>query len=198
MATFQGFELISNFSAVFTFLLTFSIVYGVLAVTNIFGDKNSKTLAPIFAFSISILASFSPIFVNIISAMAPWFITIIIAFFFVLLFLRFLGVNDDMFENFFSGDVKEKTTLIYWVIVIVLVVVVLTVSLQIGDAVGPYVGGEQNNVSLDDTSLDIPSSSGDSFAENLGAAIFHPNVVGAFMIMLIASLAIRQLSQENY
>lgn len=200
MATFQGFELISNFSGIFAFLFTFSVTYGVLSVTNIFGEKNGKTLNPIVAVSISMLAAFSSTFVGIISMISPWFIIMMISFFFVILFLKFLGLNDSMLTDFFKGSAKEKRTVIYWIIVAVSVIIVMGISLQIGDEIGPYVGGGQSNVSSGQPNLDVPASngvSGDSFAENLGAALFHPNVVGAFFIMLFASLAIRQLSQAD-
>ena len=201
MATFQGFELLSNFSGIFTFLFTFSVVYGVLAVTNLFGDKNGKTLNPVLAVSISVLASFSSSFVGIVSSISPWLITLLIAIFFVMLFLKFLGLSDSTISSFFSGSAKEKKTLIYWIIVAVAVIVVLAISLQVGDEVGPYVGGGESNVSgsvpSSPSGESAPTGSGDSFAENLGATLFHPNVVGAFLIMLFASLAIRQLSQSN-
>ncbi len=195
MATFEGFELISNFSGVFSFLLTFSIVYGVLSVTNVF-KENGKTLNPILAFSISLLASLSSVYINMVSTMAPWLIILVVGVFFVMLFLRFLGVSDDMFTGFFSGSAKEKKTVIYWVIIAVIIIVTVSVSIEIGDEVGPYVGERSSNVT-DESPADVPTGSGNAFADNLGATLFHPKVVGAFLILLIASLAVRQLSQTD-
>ncbi len=196
MATAEGFGLLGNFSGIFTFLFAFAVIYGVLSITNIFGDKSGKTVNPIIAFSLALMASFSDFFVNTIALMSPWLIMIVVAIFFVLLILRFLGVSESTLENFFSSDgPMEKKTVVYWVIGMAVAVVALTISLQVGDDIGPYVGGgdvgEVNETAP--ANGDIPTGEG-TFADNLAATIFHPKVVGSFLVILFASFAIRQLS----
>ena len=195
MPTVEGFELLSNFAGIFTFLFTFAVVYGVLSVTNIFGDKTGKTVNPIIAFAMAMLASFSTMFIRIISTLSPWLIVAIVSVFFIMLLLRFLGVEEDVITGFFKSDSQDKKTVIYWAIVLVIIVVTLVISIEIGDEVGPYVGdGTAGNHTGEIPDGDVP---GGAFAENLGAALFHPKVIGSFLIMLFASLAIRQLSLEK-
>jgi hypothetical protein len=202
MATFGGVELLSNFQAVFTFLFMFAVSYGVLSSISIFGDK-SKTVNPVIAFTLAILSTFAPFMVNLISMMSPMFIIFMFAIFFIMVLLKFLGVDDSMITSFFNGSeryqTKQKRMLVYWVIIIVLILVVLIpVSIQFGDEVGPYVGGgNSSEVSSGTTSSGNPDTATDSFSANLGATLFHPKVVGAFLIILLASLAVRQLSLED-
>ena len=193
MATVESFELLSNFAGIFTFLFTFAVIYGVLSITNLFGDKTGKSINPIIAFAMAMLASFSGMFVNIITTLSPWLIIAIITVFFIMLLLRFLGVEEEVITGFFKGDAEQKTTVIYWAIIIIVIVVTMVISIEIGDEVGPYVGGEGGS----NQTGDIPQENvpGGAFAENLGAALFHPKVIGSFVIMLFASLAIRQLAR---
>ncbi len=195
MPTVEGFELLSNFAGIFTFLFTFAVIYGVLSVTNLFGDKTGKTVNPIIAFAMAIMASFSPMFIRIIATLSPWLILTIVTVFFIMLLLRFLGVEENVITDFFKSDSSEKKTVIYWAIVMMIGVVALVVSIEIGDMVGPYVGGEVNHTAGEvPPDADVP---GGPFVENLGATLFHPKVIGSFLIMLFASLAIRQLSLEK-
>ena len=60
MATFPGFDFLSNFSGIFTFLFSFSLIYGILEVTHPFGDKK-QNIHSIIALSLSVLLMFSKI-----------------------------------------------------------------------------------------------------------------------------------------
>ncbi|MFP4117856.1 MAG: hypothetical protein ACLFTR_02940 [Candidatus Woesearchaeota archaeon] len=197
MPTVEGFELLSNFAGIFTFLFTFAVVYGVLSVTNLFGEKTGKAVNPIIALAMAMMASFSSMFIRIVAALSPWLIVAIIAIFFILLFLRFLGLEQSTISDFFSGTASEKRTVIYWTISIVVIVVALVVSIEIGDEVGPYVKEDGQSDTGDTGDAPPDDVSGDSFAENLGAALFHPKVIGSFLIMLFASLSIRQLANTK-
>ena len=82
MATFfEGFEFMSNFSVVFTFLFVYALVYGILLTTNPFKDEGKKNLYAIIAFTASILVLFSGTVTNVVSFMAPWFILAILVVF---------------------------------------------------------------------------------------------------------------------
>ncbi|MFP4656746.1 MAG: hypothetical protein ACLFNK_04170, partial [Candidatus Woesearchaeota archaeon] len=70
MPTVEGFELLSNFAGIFTFLFTFAVVYGVLSVTNLFGEKTGKAVNPIIALAMAMMASFSSMFIRIVAALS--------------------------------------------------------------------------------------------------------------------------------
>ncbi|MFW6230856.1 MAG: hypothetical protein ACOC32_02420, partial [Nanoarchaeota archaeon] len=164
MATFQGMELLSNFAAIFTFLFMFAVTYGVLSMTQMFGEKNNKTLNPIIAFAVSILAAFTPSFVGIMMRISPMFVMAVMIAFFILIILRFLGVPQQTIEDFFKGDNKQKQSVIYWVIIVVILIVTLGISLEVGEEVGPYLGGG-NASDVDDTEIPDAATDGEVLTE---------------------------------
>ena len=215
MATFEGFTLLSNFTGIFTFLFIFSVSLGVLSTTKIFGEKG-KQLNPLIALTLAFFSLLTPGFSQAIAVMAPVLVVIVVGVFFIMLILLFLGVQPDQFKTFFSAEgPRENKAVIFAVLWLVLIVVSIVVSLQVGDEVGPYIGGNDDddettqNTTADNT-LQGDSDQGniqgesassgslsDDFASNLGATLFHPKVLGGFLILLFASIAVRQISTDE-
>lgn len=206
MATFEGFELLGNFSKIFTFLFVFAVTYGVLELTNLF-KNNKKTLNPLISISLAVMVLFSEGISGIIEFTAPWFVILMISLVFIGLFLRFLGIESEQFTAFFRSDSSDRSTIIYWVLVLVGVIVLLGVGQEYGQSVGPYLDDQSNNTVSDsgtgststtkigDTTVTTGDTATGDFSTNLGATIFHPKIIGAIIILIFASFTVRQIAK---
>ena len=202
MAAFQGIELLGNFSGIFTFLFVFAVTYGVLQLTGLFKDSG-KTLHPIIAVSLAVLVLFSQRIVRVIEYAAPWFVIFMISIMFIIIILKFLGVPDEAFEAFFArgkGAPRQQTTVIYWTLVIVGIIMALGISQEFGQDAGPYLGDQENvstTTQLGGTTIVTGDTGTGDFQQNFGATIFHPKVLGAVIILIFASFAIRQIAKVD-
>jgi hypothetical protein len=206
MATFPGLDLTSNFAPIFTFLLSFSLIYGFMAKTKPFGEK--KGIDSLVALSFSVLLLFSTKAVNIFSFIAPWFvITVIVGFFTIFIFLIF-GVNMDTISKTLTQGEYSKT-ISGTIIAIVLILVVFAFSIEFGQDVGPYLGGSDSTISESTSNSSTSQTTGSDsdvtgtgtatsdFKDNLGATLFHPKVLGMIIIFLIGSFSIRFIAGKD-
>jgi hypothetical protein len=189
MAIFPGLDLLSNFAGIFTLLFAFAVIYGILNVVNLFGDK-SKTLNPLIAISGSLLLLLSNRFVGVVEAVAPWFVIMAFMLFFMLLLLRFAGVEESAITNFFKTG-RQRQTVIYTILISVLLLMLYGVSQEFGQDVGPYLGSDNTSSVAQSTAVVSDETGTDNFQQNFGATIFHPKVLGLVAILLIGSFAIR-------
>lgn len=199
MATFPGLDLLQNFDSIFTFLFTFSLIYGVLEVTKPFG-KDKNNIHSMISFTLSVLMLFSGKATNVIAFMAPWFVISIVALFFILLTIMMFGVDIETIKGVATGKRYGKV-ISYWAISVVVIILLLALSLEFGQDVGPYL--EEDDVQPGDTVVETQvgnrtvkagQTNTESFESNLGAAIFHPKVLGLITMLVIASFTIRLLA----
>ena len=74
MATIFDLALLEEFSAVFTIILVYVIIYGVLEVG---GFLKNKGLNAIIALAIALLVALSSTFTTVLTQMTPWFVIMI-------------------------------------------------------------------------------------------------------------------------
>lgn len=206
MAVFPGIDLLSSFSAFFTFLFSFAIIYGVLEVSKVFGAERGKTLNPLVAVSVSIMMLFSGRVINVMENIAPWFVLLVLTAVMIYMILGFLGVptSGESVTSFFQGKGQGRT-IIYFVIIAIILIVAYAISAEFGqDALEG--GTDTDKLTQTDTvietdangvAVDSGDTATDDFDQNFGATIFHPKVLGMVAILLIASFTIRLLSQKD-
>ncbi|MBS3155078.1 hypothetical protein J4404_01120 [Candidatus Woesearchaeota archaeon] len=168
MATLLDTGLLYYFLPFITFLFIFSIVYIILENTDWMG-KN-KSLKFIAALSIALISLFAGGVVDLINYIVPWFVFIFI--FLILLFmgLTFLGIEKDIVWNNLS---------IWTVMVISFLLLLIGITQVYSNIFTPYAGGNVTKTIGSETLR----------------TIFHPRVLGALFILIVASLTIRFVSQ---
>mgnify|MGYP006292350407 CR=1 FL=1 len=155
-STFVDLGLFGGLSAIFTFILIFVIVYGLLTVQRLFkvGD-GEKGLYALIALSTALLATFSGVAVEFIAFLTPWFTVFIIFIFFVFFIFR-MWAGDD--ENYFQDALKNNNGLRWTLIVVAILILIAALSNTFGQGLlegNPEIEGQpqQQVVDTDGTSF---------------------------------------------
>ncbi|MBS3163301.1 hypothetical protein J4427_01290 [Candidatus Woesearchaeota archaeon] len=164
MATLLDTGLLYHFLPLVTFLFIFSLVYIILDNTDWMGTN--KTLKFIVALSIALVSLFAGGVVDLINYIVPWFVFIFV--FLILLFmgLTFLGIEKQVVWNNLS---------IWTVMVIAFLLLIIGITQVYGEIFTPYAG---SNVTK-------------TIGSETLRTLFHPRVLGAIFILIIASLSVR-------
>lgn len=173
MVTVLDVSLLQHFEFVFPFLFIVTAVFAILIKMKMF-DQN-KTWAALIAFSLAIMASFSPIVVTAINIMAPWIILLIVFIILALLAITALGpTHDDI-----MGVIKnEDFEFISWVLVGIIAVIGFgSFAKAVADAGGFGEAG-------------VAASQQEAA---FYATVLHPKVLGLILIMLIAFFTIQRV-----
>lgn len=192
MATFLDIGILQHFSSIFTFILVYIIIYGTLEVNSPFG-KDKKGLHALIALAISFIIIVSKIAMFIIGYMTPWFVVLFLFIFFILFAVRMFGSSD----KDITGILKNRSV---YPIIIVFVVIIIISSLSA--AFGQQLLEKNTDEELDDNGEAVviedgktPSTSTNSFSENLVNTLFHPKVLGMIVILLIGLFALLFLTR---
>lgn len=177
MATILDVSLLTRFSAFFAFLFVFVMVYGILSFSKFFGGN--KSLQVFLGFLIAIFVLITPKMGQVFLFVVPWltFLFILIAFLF--LAYKMFGITDADLHSV----IKSERGLM-WAI---LSVVVLTMIWGV-----VHVYGTPNIPAADGT---MEPAGG--FTSTIGAVFFHPTVLGAVFLLLLAVFAIGILAGES-
>lgn len=165
--------ILGYFTPVIVFLAVWVIFYGVLQKTELLGKNQG--LNTLIAFCIAFLFIITATASKLITILLPWLaILIVIAMAAILLFM-FMGISGEKV----AGAVSDQT----WTIVIILIVLLVIALTQV---FGPSVRElTQEN-----------AEEGDSFMKTVGEILFHPSVLGMFLILVIASIAAKFITQS--
>jgi hypothetical protein len=128
MATFFDFALLREFSSIFTWVLIFVVVYGVLEVTNFLHNRG---LHAIMAITLTVLVSISGVTTNVVTSLAPWFVIIAFFLFFFFSLTSFMGI-----EKTGVLSVLGNNQAFWWVfvpLIIALVVALINAGQQGGE-----------------------------------------------------------------
>ncbi len=183
MVTFLDVTLLESFAPIFSFLLVFIIVYGILAHFKVLGEN--KLVQFTIAFVLGVIVLFSKTAIGMISYMAPWFIVFIFFLFFFLLLFMAGGVTQEEI----AGALKRGLGLQWAIAIIAIVLFGAAFAANLGEDVGPYLRGENKTISADERG-DVATQ---DVGKNVGATLFHPKVLGMLLILLIAVSAISLL-----
>lgn len=187
MATFLDIIFLEKFGAIFSFLLVFSIMYGILHFTKAFGDN--KILHFFIPFILGIFILISPVAVGMISYMTPWFVVLFFFIIFIMIAYKMFGISD---ENI--ADTLRRGLGLQWAIFIVAMIILLAaLSANLGKAAFPYLEDGKNETTVNG---EANVATGD-IGKNVAATIFHPKVLGFLAILLIATATIGLLGGKR-
>ncbi|MFH1850625.1 MAG: hypothetical protein ABH879_10700 [archaeon] len=181
MATPLDLGLLQDFSIIFSMLLVFALVYGILAVVKVFGDN--KGLDALVAIVAALLILLAPNIGKVINVMVPWFVVMLIFVFFLLTWYMFMGAD----KGTILSAMKENRSITYWILI-------LSVIILLGSLGTVYFTGEGGRPSsttaaglpINATEGDVSQTGGAAF----WATLFHPKILGFILIMLIGTFTI--------
>jgi hypothetical protein len=122
MATFLDMSLIGSAKVIFTFLLVYVIIWGLLSWIRPFGKDVGTGPYAIIGLVGAFLTVISPTMKMLIEFVTPWFLFLVILIFFVLFAIRMFNVNE---QNLFSIISQAPV----YVMIIAIVVVIMIFGL---------------------------------------------------------------------
>lgn len=173
MVTPLDISLLRQFDVIFPFLFIVTIVYAILVRMDFF---ENKTWAALIAFSLAIVTSFSKVAVLTINYMAPWIVLIVIMLVMILLTITALGGTHQNITDVITA--KDYDFIIYIIIGVVLIVGFGSFAKAVVDVGGGF------GVPTEGTPQEIAFYN----------TIFHPQVLGLILIMIIAFFTIMKIS----
>jgi hypothetical protein len=184
MATPLSLGILENFSVIFIFIFIWAVLFGIFEIINIFGD-GKRNLNAIVAFVVALIAAITPDFVFIIKTILPWTSLMIVFFFFLFAIPLFMGLGKDDVLTFLGG--KKKIAVVGWVLGAMIFLILYSLSQIHGDELLNY--GDTGEF------IEAENGTATGFQENLFKTVFNPQIIGLFMFMIIAVLAITYLSR---
>jgi len=191
MGVFLDVSIIKNFSAVFTFILVFVIIYGLMQSLKLLGENKNGAHA-LIAVVVAFLVSMSTGVTTVLQTFTPWFTILIIVIFFILFAVRLFGVKtEDITKTFMN-----KTSIMTWILILTAVIILFSLGAGFGQTSleeGQHSGNTTSVVSGNTT---VPTDTG-SFSQNLYNTLYHPKVLGLILIMLIVVIAMMFLTDAD-
>ena len=175
MATILDIGILEYFTPVFVFLFIFAVLYAILDKTGLLGDN--KALKSLVAFTLSLMFVLTQNLMKLVTVMTPWFVVLVIAALFIMLFFMFVGAKAEDVSKVFT----EKTTV--WIILVVMLIIFSYAMTQVyGTDIHSIYGeaGQEESGTLN---------------EAVGRILFHPKMLGVVLILVIAAQAIRLIAQ---
>ncbi|MFH1212156.1 MAG: hypothetical protein V1659_04500 [Candidatus Woesearchaeota archaeon] len=203
MATFLDVGLVKHAASVFTFILVFVIMYGLMEYKEMFG-RDRRSLRGLIAFSVALFVLISPGSSAFIQFITPWFFVLVLIAFLILLVMFMFGED----EAHIKQVVREKE--IFWYVFVFIVIIVLfglgnvfgqgLLSKQPGTADGENASVSETGDTSDAGMIGAAangklSPASTSYQQNVVATLFHPKILGFILIMIVALFAIMFLTQ---
>jgi hypothetical protein len=191
MTTFLDISIIKNFSTVFTFILVFVLVYGLLEAFKVFGEGR-RGINAIIGMVIAFLVSISSGVVTVIQTFTPWFTILIIVIFFILFAVRMFGVS--------TGDItkafQNKSSIMTFILIFT--AIILLFSLGSGFGQQALDQGQKNGTTTSTATGNTTAvTDTGSFNQNLYNTLYHPKILGLILIMLIVVVAMLLLTDVD-
>lgn len=186
MVTFLETGLLNYFSIIFPALLIFVLVYALLQKIKILGE--SKTVNALVAIALGFIVLLSESVLSIINFAAPWFVIFFIFMVLLLVVFKLMGASD---ENI-AGVIRTDKVVQWTIIAISLIIVVAAFANVYGQKLLPFTTEEVNDTETGETiSVATPS-----FSTNVAAVFFHPKMLGAIFLLLVAVFTIALITKE--
>ncbi|MFP4524554.1 MAG: hypothetical protein ACLFO2_04570 [Candidatus Woesearchaeota archaeon] len=194
MAAVVSTEFLGNFSLVFTFLLAYVIVYGILELTKPFGGEK-KGLHAMVAAAMSLLVIVSPTLVAMMNFMVPWFLILILFIFFVIFILKIFGGEG----LDYSKAVTEGRRIPTIIIIVSAIILIFGLANALGSETlqrGQWDGSQNSSSAPPSDTGDVADSNvtgskvaTSDFNTNMLNTLVNPKVLGLIMIMAVAVFA---------
>lgn len=187
MATLLDIGLLQAFDIIFPFILVFALVYALLQKTKVIGE--TIAVNAIIAGATAFLVLLSENALEIIKFIIPWFAVAVIFFVLLLLIFYVFGAKE---ADIFSAMKADKA--IIWVILGVAIVIIMAgFGHVLGQSIGPYLDEQGNVTTIDDVKAGVATG---SFQQNITATLFHPKVLGLFILFGVMIFAVALLTGE--
>jgi hypothetical protein len=170
VASFLDVTGLAEFSKLFVFILVLLVVYAILAYSKVLGEN--KAIPWLIAFVLAIFVVVTPIAAGAIAYISPWFVLVFIFIGFITASLKMFGAS--------PADIGSYTSLKWVFMVIVIIIMVVGFLSYIRERT--FLPGDN------ETSTDISEYTKSSIV------IFHPTILGAIVVLLIAVFTIALLS----
>ena len=170
MATFLDVTGLAEFSKLFVFILVLVVVYAILAYSKLLGG--SKAIAWLIAFILAILVVVSPLATGAIAYISPWFVLVFVFIGFISVALKMFGATSTEIESYAS---------LKWILLVAVVIIFVVGFLS-------YIRDRTLLPGDNETSTDVSEYAKSSIV------IFHPTILGAIMILIIAVFTIALLA----
>ncbi len=194
MATFLDLGILSAVQVVFPFLLILVFCWATLMRVPVFKEK------PAWAITVAVVLAFmgvlSPITVKTISLMSPWFVLVMVFGVLAILAYQSMGIKDETILKVLTGE-NFGGDYALWMLGVILVIGLGSLLTVIGEQRGgvPGPGAQGNTTGAKVVYAESQSPSGQSGA--FFNTIFHPKVLGMAAMLIIAAIAIGQLSSQK-
>lgn len=183
MATLLDLGLVRTFDALFPFLFVFVVVYGVLSYTKLLGEN--KSVHAIIAFILAIAALFSRIALKTITLMAPWFVILFVFAIFAIMTYQLFGVKEEEISGLWKNWTAGGSTIFYWLLALILMIGLGSLFTVLREERAPPFFIQNATVTPG-----IPEA-----RISFWSTVFHPKVLGAALLFLIALFAIKSLTE---
>ena len=185
MVTPLDIGLLKNFQIIFPFLFIFAIVYGILSYTKFLGEN--KSIHSVIAVVLAIMALFSDVVIQTINTAAPWFILLVVFIVYLLLGFMIIGVREADVMSVIRDP--EYGWINWWIVALIIIIVLGSLSHTMSERKGGY-PPYTTNVTLEDGEA-APTQESEFWD-----TIFHPKVLGLFIVFLIAFFTVSKLTQK--
>lgn len=177
MATAFDFVLVNQVSNILVVIFVFALLYGSLT----YGKMFNAAINAVLAILIALLMFVMPKLIEVIKIALPWFTSIIILTLLLLLVARMFGSKDEDIKRVFANE-----EIMYWFITAAIVILIF--------AIGKVYFGSGKFLEEGSSALDAVKE-GAAGSESAGEisfwnTLFHPNVLGFILIMLIAMFTV--------
>ncbi|MAG47135.1 hypothetical protein CL617_00895 [archaeon] len=171
MATVLDLGVLEFFTPVFSLGLVIAVTYAILDKFKLLGENKVPKL--FISFCVGMLFIFSADAVRFINFVSPWFVVFLVLLMFLLSAFLFMGVRDSELQK------AVEDPRVYWPVLVIGIILFLVALTQIfGDKLP---GSDPDDESRVTVGLN---------------AIVHPRVLGAIVVLLIASVAIKFISEN--
>ncbi len=194
MATILDINILQYFIPVFIFLLVFTVFFAILQKTKILGGNAG--MDALVAFSVAMLFMFVSEARQMITVITPWLVILLVILMSLLMVFMFLGVKAETI----SDAMSESGTV--WTILIILVIALIIAFTQVfGSKIAALTQGEYPYETGDETTTGTTTqptpTGGQHFLVTVGRIVFSPKILGMFLLLMIASQAIRLLTSPE-
>ena len=193
MATFLDISLLYHVRIIFVVLFIGALIYAVLTKTSVLGGN--KTVAIWIAVSMSFFFAFSAKAGEFLDAVIPSFVIFLIGIFVLLVAFVFIGGDASKISTMFSA--QNPAMMGYWVFIITLLILVGglgKVYFDPNSSTDTQIEGNYTG----DAVIQVESSTdgvGGQGEDALWDTIFHPQVLGFILLMLVATFSVMFLTK---
>ncbi len=185
MATVLDLSVLKFFSPIFSWLLSFLLVYGFLEVTNVFKNRGVHAMV---ALAFTLMVSVSSTATLAVAAMAPWFMVIIFFIFMVYLISNFMGIGG----NDILGALGGRTGAAWWILIIGFIILAAGLS----NAFGQQLLQARQSGNQTTTTVTEGGTAGAGHGQAVLLTITNPKVLGMILLLFIAALTIALMTQR--